>query len=90
MTSAPQTSGPQPDDPQSDSASSGESLEEKTEQTAEIMADARVEVERAKKTLHDQILPEARGGEAADIEDYEEHEGSPNKDDTRGGWPNWS
>ena len=90
MTSAPQTSGPQPNDPQTDSASSGESLEEKTEQTAEIMADARVEVARAKKTLHDQILPGAGGGEAADTEDLEDREGSPNKDDTRGGWPNWS
>ena len=47
---------------------SGESLEELEERTAEVMADARKKVDRARATLHDQVLSEARGSEAADEE----------------------
>ena len=79
MTSAPRTNDPEPE--------SGESLEEMTQQTAETMADAREKVDRARGTLHDQILPDLQGGEEGD---YEDGEAGPDKDDTRGGWPKWT
>ena len=61
------------------------------------MADARKKVDRARATLHDEILPSAQSDveldsherEAGQV-DSEEKEAGPDKDDTRGAWPNWS
>lgn len=39
------------------------SLEEATQRTDEVMANARTEVDRARRTLHDQLMPTAQGGE---------------------------
>ena len=80
-------SQPQRDDPQKAPEPAGDHLEEMTEHTAEVMADARKEVARAKATLHDQILPSAESGVEGD---YEDREGEPDKEETRGGWPNWT
>ena len=64
-----------------------ESLQELKEETDKTMAEARKETARAEKTLHDQILPKAESGVEGDFED---EEGTPSKDDTRGAWPDWS
>ncbi|NUR27863.1 MAG: hypothetical protein HOV83_18800 [Catenulispora sp.] len=64
-----------------------EALEEMREQTAETVAEARKEVDRAIATSHDQLLPAAQGGV---VGDYEDEEGVPEKDDTRGAWPDWT
>jgi hypothetical protein len=64
-----------------------ESLEEMQERTAETLAEARKEVDRALETSHDQLMPGAQGGE---LGDYEDEEGVPEKEDTRGAWPNWT
>lgn len=66
---------------------SQESLEEMKERTDETVAEARKEVDRAMETSHDQLLPSAQGGE---LGDYEDEEGVPEKEDTRGAWPNWT
>jgi hypothetical protein len=63
-----------------------EELEEMQERTAETVANARKEVDRAVATSHDQILPAASGVETEDFED----EGLVDKEDTRGAWPNWT
>ena len=42
-----------------------ESLEEATQRTDEVMANARTEVNRARRTLHDQVMPAAQGDEWA-------------------------
>ena len=68
-------------------AESLEELEEMRERTAETVAEARKEVDRAMATSHDQILPASQGGE---VGDYEDEEGVPDKDDTRGAWPDWT
>lgn len=62
-------------------------LEEMRERTAETVAEARKEVDRAIATSHDQLMPAAQGGE---VGDYEDQEGVPDKDDTRGAWPDWT
>ena len=58
------TSGPRPRarDAEDFTTSSGESLEEFTERTAEVMADARKQVNRARETFHDQIISGGQGG----------------------------
>lgn len=67
-------------------ARSPEELEELRERTAETVADARREVDRAVATSHDQLLP---GAESGVVGDYEDVEGTPSKDETRGAWPDW-
>lgn len=62
-------------------------LEEVEQRTAKVMADARKQVDRARETLHDQILSESPGGEEVDSE---AEPSAPDKDDTRGAWPNGS
>lgn len=59
--------GPRSDSQQSPPAS-GESLEELTDRTAETLADARKTVDRARATLHDQLLPTAQGAVELDDE----------------------
>ncbi|ACU72385.1 CMP/dCMP deaminase zinc-binding [Catenulispora acidiphila DSM 44928] len=51
-------------------ASPEDPLEEMRERTAETLADARKEVDRARKTLHDQIIPSSQ---TIDDVDYEDH-----------------
>lgn len=80
-------SDPEANDAEETPASSEEELSEHTEQTAQVMADARRKVERAKETLHDQLLPAAR---AVDEEEFEDQEAGAEREDTRGAWPNWS
>jgi hypothetical protein len=72
-------------DPETTPASTGESLKEVEQRTAKVMADARKQVDRARETLHDQILSESPGGEEVDSEATES---GPEKDDTTGAWPN--
>jgi hypothetical protein len=66
---------------------SEEELEEMRARTAETVADARKEVDRAMATSHDQLLPSAESGV---VGDYEDEEGTPTKDETRGAWPDWT
>lgn len=97
------TSGPQPrtHDAEGNPTSSGESLEEFTERTAEVMDEARKQVDRARETFHDQIFSEGRGNEDLDYQDHgseresrRESEPEPEPDakgdDTKAAWPNWS
>ena len=72
-------------DPETTPASTGESLEEVEQRTAKVMADARKQVDRARAALHDQILSESPGSGEADAEATES---GPEKDETRGAWPN--
>lgn len=78
MTSGQRTNDSDDSDDSNDSQKAttrtGESLEELTERTAEVMDDARRKVDRARATLHDQLLSEAPGGEAAYVEYEAEHE----------------
>jgi len=74
-----------------DPAKTEEALEEMSEHTAEVMDDARRDVNRARQTLHDQLLPPGQGVDNGLYE--EEEETGPDKDEadeTRGAWPNWS
>ncbi|GAA2047493.1 hypothetical protein GCM10009839_60830 [Catenulispora yoronensis] len=91
----PNPAEPAPDVPDSSDSSDSsddfeatqESLERLSEHTAETLAEARQEVDKAMATSHDQIMPAADGGQD---DDWEDDEGSPEKDDTRGAWPNWT
>jgi len=76
-----------PADQSAEHVESLEELEEMRERTAETVAEARKEVDRAIATSHDQIMPAAQGGE---VGDYEDEEGVPDKDETRGAWPDWT
>jgi|GEM_PF-6845594 hypothetical protein len=97
------TSGPQPrtHDAEETPTSSGESLEEATERTEEVMAEAREQVNRARATFHDQIIPSGSGVEDLDYQDHgsereprRESEPEPEPDaegdDTKAAWPNWT
>ena len=59
------TSGPRPraHDVEDTRTSTGESLEELTERTAEVMDDARKQVNRARETFRDQIAPSGSGAD---------------------------
>lgn len=108
MSSEPQRNESTTTAPPSEEHLDEEHLEKMTEQTDEVMASARRDVDRAKATLHDQILPASQQGvePAPQIDDEDRDEdgnedrgedrgrveaGEPDvdKDDTRGGWPNW-
>lgn len=87
------TSGPQPrtHDAEETPTSSGESLEEFTERTEEVMAEAREQVNRARATFHDQIIPSGSGVEEIGSVDHEpdsEPEPGAEGDDTKAAWPN--
>lgn len=88
------TTEPQMNDSEKTPSSSEESLEELKRHTDAVMADARKKVDRARETLHDEIMSTTHGSEVADTEteeaDSEAKESGPDKDDTRGAWPNWS
>ncbi|NUR59552.1 MAG: hypothetical protein HOV87_12925 [Catenulispora sp.] len=75
------------DDDEQGPPRSEEELDEMRERTAETVAEARREVDRAVATSHDQLLPAAESGV---VGDYEAEEGVPTKDDTRGAWPDWA
>lgn len=69
-----------------------EELEEMTEQTARTMADARKQVDRARQTLHDQLLPASQSIEETEPEDGqaardEDGQAAPDEDGGRGGRP---
>lgn len=51
------------------STSPDDPLEELSEQTAETLADARKEVDRARRTLHDQVMPATSATEEWDSRD---------------------
>jgi hypothetical protein len=90
MSSQPKTSdSPKAPSPSEEHLEGMEHLEEMTEETNKKMDSARRDVERAKETLHDQILPDSP---AAALEpDEEERDEEDEKDhDARGAWPNWS
>ena len=55
-------------------ASPEDPLEEMRERTAETIADARKEVDRARKTLHDQIIPSSQTIDDVDYEDPSDHQ----------------
>lgn len=63
------TSGPRAHDAEETPTSTDESLEEFTERTAEVMDDARKQVNRARETFHDQIM----GGPGSEVLDYQDH-----------------
>ena len=94
------TTEPQTNDSENTPSSSEESLEQLEQHTAAVMDDARQKVDRARATLHDEILSTMQGSEVTDTEpeaepeadevDSETKESGPDKDDTRGAWPNWS
>lgn len=73
------TSGPRPPahDAEETPRSSDESLEEFTERTAEVMDDARKQVNRARATFHDQIVS---SGVGIDDVDYARHEPEPDSE----------
>lgn len=77
------TSGPRPraHDAEETPTSSEESLEEFTERTAEVLDDARKQVDRARETFHDQIM----GGRGSEELDYQDHgsEGGPRREPDR-------
>lgn len=86
------TSGPRPRarDTEDLTTSSGESLDEFTERTAEVMADARKQVDRARETFHDQIISGSQGGDGANYGYHEpeaDHGHEPERDERpeRGG-----
>lgn len=88
------TSGPRPraHDPEEPGTSSGESLDEATERTAEVMDDARKQVDRARETFHDQILAGRHGSEELEYESEPGPKAKPEPDekgdDTKAAWPN--
>ena len=60
-------------------------LAEVEKRADETIAKAREVVDRAKETLHDQILPRNEHGYGED--EIEDQEVGPERDDTRGAWP---
>lgn len=62
-------------------ASPEDPLEEMRERTAETIADARKEVDRARKTLHDQIIPSSQTIDDVDYEDQGESHDQPGHPD---------
>ena len=71
----------QANDAQPTPASPEESLEEATQRTHEVMTDARTEVDRARRTLHDQLMPTAQAGDEWAYADQPADQGNSDNDD---------